>query len=454
MSNTERRINFQGEEERRERIPDQELGNLLSAVGNNESKALTLRAMEGGIAYSVASLLHRVLEIQGNQPLWRMDASTLYGYCQDSFDPIGLVAQEVIDRWHNKYGYIKTPYGHEYGDALAGLMLSLSERHPFSLYQAFAHTACTKNVQEAGDNNLEQNLEQEEIDPNLNKKRAPLTRLKIFRALVKHKSPLRETDLSEYIGEKHRSLIGQHLNNLSRLGVITYLSIKADTSYVYSLNPKHPAELPSPYGGDISLSQFVYNTILEKEESMTASELTEQYVKQKGGNLQINQRRLQHRIGDILSSLRKQGYLSREEMFNKEKRSLITLSDVQLSFLKDLVETIDRFQSNDREVLQEGKEYGQKLLQDPKRVADLFRKAKETSPHAQKKDTLETQSFIFSVIKENPGSTLRTIQKELQERYQRKLGRTRLSALLLSMIASEQIDVMQRKTANYYKARE
>lgn len=126
---------------KKERLSDEELGNLLAAFGNNEAKAVTLIAMRKGVIYSEYDLYSAVIEKQGEGVGWRQSRGVPFTYCRSSFENIGLVAKSVSDPVLETWGYLKTDYGEELGDALAGLLLDFSLRHPeVSLYDIFGST--------------------------------------------------------------------------------------------------------------------------------------------------------------------------------------------------------------------------------------------------------------------------------------------------------------------------
>jgi hypothetical protein len=89
--------------------------------------------MQPGHVYSCSDLRRLMHERQGQPLIWRLSPSLAFEYCAHSLAPIGLVTQEVLDPADlSTYGYIKTPYGQEKGEALAGhLCTSRSPAPPF-----------------------------------------------------------------------------------------------------------------------------------------------------------------------------------------------------------------------------------------------------------------------------------------------------------------------------------
>src|SRR3989344_5311749 len=133
----------------REKLSDEELGNLISAVGNHEAKAITLGLMLPGNTYSAYQLYKGIIGLQGEDMGWNISDRVPFGYCQSTLYPIGLVAQELIDPDLKTVGFMKTSRGRNEGDALAGLTLDFSLRYPeFSLQDFFGNTASSSKLQE------------------------------------------------------------------------------------------------------------------------------------------------------------------------------------------------------------------------------------------------------------------------------------------------------------------
>lgn len=136
------------EQQQKERLSDEEMGNLISALGNHEAKAIVLCLMTPGIIYPRYDLYRAVIQAQGQNIGWRMNREGPFKYCQNSLSPIGLVTHEVINPDLSTYGYMKTEYGEKIGVPLAGLLLDFSLRHPdFSLQDFFASTSSPSQSQ-------------------------------------------------------------------------------------------------------------------------------------------------------------------------------------------------------------------------------------------------------------------------------------------------------------------
>ncbi len=123
-----------------EKLTDNEIGNLLAALGNSEAKAMTLLLMQPAVIYRRYDI-HRVfMHAQGETPGWKTSKILQFQYCGDSFSPIGLVTRETLDENANVYAYQITDFGQEVGKPLAALLLDFSKRHDISLYGIFGST--------------------------------------------------------------------------------------------------------------------------------------------------------------------------------------------------------------------------------------------------------------------------------------------------------------------------
>lgn len=200
---------FGGEIVQNEALSDEQMGNLISAVGNSEAKAVTLLVMEPGIIYSESDLFRAVRDSQGQFPGWNMGVRLPYNYCKKSFSEIGLVAAEVIDEHNNEFGYVKTEYGEGIGTRFAATMLDFSRSHPdISLSQIFSSTSSPSKAEEKGGVDF--------------KKRAPITRLNLFRELsVSPLTSVHVNELAQRIDEKEVSLVSRHIEVLRRAGLVT-----------------------------------------------------------------------------------------------------------------------------------------------------------------------------------------------------------------------------------------
>jgi Fe2+ or Zn2+ uptake regulation protein len=86
--------------------------------------------------------------------------------------------------------------------------------------------------------------------------------------------------------------------------------------------------------------------------------------------------------------------------FTGKKQSNISLTQEQRNTLAELVETLDKFQSLDPEILKKGEERANYFLSHPQETATLMEKARNSSPAANQRPVIETTNFIISLIKQ------------------------------------------------------
>lgn len=430
-------------------IGDEEVGTLLSAFGNHEVKALTLAAMMPGIIYtrsaSEGTTLSQELRkhLQGKRVAWIIYPYNLFNYCRNSFShPLTIVAEQAVDSNLAIYGYKITDYGIGTGQALAGHLLEWSLNHDKSLIEVFGSTFSGGQAKE-----IEVGKETVEF-----KKRAPITRLKIFRQILASPFlPIRQADLINTIGGT-RSSIEEHLINLDRFGIIDYQSTNADESFAfYRLAEEKPDKEPEPYrlghGPYPTLTGQVYNLFIS-DPNLKASpaEVYQQLIKIYPAYKERKQPSMKRTINSILSHLQKQGYLKREG-FRQYIQSEISLTEDQRIMLSDLLQIMDRFQSGDREFWQEGRRKAQDILADPEKFAKLMNKAHNTSPGTKRIPPEDLEEQLVTLLSRYPNSTTRQLQEYLNENTGKSLTGVRLRNFLRT---SRRFVPQKKHTAIYW----
>lgn len=401
----------------------EELGNLVSAFGNHEAKALTLAVMQPGIIYNTSRLWNRLIEVQGSLAGWKLSRGIPFEYCLKSLSPIGLVTREIVNHDLSTYGYEITPYGAEIGLALDGHLLDWSLRHDKSLYDVFGSTSTSGQSEEitVGEETMEF------------KKRAPFTRLKIFWELLTSPSlPIRETDLATQIGTSEGLLQG-HLESLDRSGVIDYRAIGMDKPYAYYKLSENRPDIKPQYKEDPTLAARIYSLFttgsdLEASAEDTYQKLIEAYPEYRDSS---NRDMMVIRIRGILPELESKKYLTNSG-FRRDIKSEISLSEEQKIMLYELLEVIDRFRSGDRQFWQEGRDKARTILVNPESVAKLMQKIKESSPSVNKVPSADLGNWLATLLIEHPDATARQLQQYLEEVYGKKLIRERILQVLRS----------------------
>lgn len=425
----------------RERLSDEQMGNLLSAVGNHEAKAITLILMRNGNIYDRGNLYREVLNSQGKNKGWIIDRHGPLQYCSHSLAPIGLVAMEIINPDLSIYGYAITEDGKELGIPLAGLLLDFSERHNIPLNLLFGSTVS---------NSKEKTTQIEEGEVRF-RKRPPLTTLKIlYELLTSPNLPIRSVDLQKRIGE-NASFDVPRLEKLSKLILIQYNAVESNKPYTaYKLSGSIPeGELPIGYAGRI-FTKSVFDIFKNHpDDYLTIGDVYNLLPKEQKEGLK-SEKSARVRISQALSSLAKHKYVNLEK-FGFGKRSEINLTDEQRTILTELLVIIDRFQDQDPEILEEGRKFARKIISSPKRVSNLLIRAKEASAFANRSSRSETYDYILSILDSHPqGLTNKEIQKLFEEEYDKKLSIGGINVLTFALGKQDSLRVEKHGLVKRY----
>jgi DNA-binding transcriptional ArsR family regulator len=394
----------------REGISDEELGNLVSAIGNHEAKAIIFGLMVPTTAYGVSDSHKMVMDAQVQSLGWVIDRRAPFQFMEDSFVPNGL-AQEV-----------------------AGLLLDFSLRYPqTSLRDLFGSTHLSVK-----------SLEGQEL-----KKRAPTTSRKILRALVASPLPTSAVAIARAIGEYEDTgnIVPRHLSDLSEKHIIVYSARDSSGPFsLYSLNPDHPAENPPAHPKVPTVGQFVWNKIQETpNKQWTSKELAKLYIGEYPDKKFASSKTVPDYMKSVLSFLIKTGYLRKEGV-----PSSITMSNEQRNMLLDLLSVLDKFQNQDQESLLFGKKRLREILSDPTLVSSLLRKAKEHSPDANSVPSEESLAQILTIIRGHPNITQAEVRQQLADIQGRTLKIRRTYELLNSLVRSGEIRVSTEERINRY----
>lgn len=427
----EKQPSTEGELAPKKEIGEEELGTLISAFGNHELKALTLASMRPGIIYtrrvSEGTTLAQELRerLQGKRTTWAIWSGHLFGYCQDSLShPLTIVTRKTVDSDLGIYGYNITDYGTEKGQALAGHLLEWSLKFDKSLIEVFGSTS-------SGGISKEIKVGEETVEF---KKRAPITRFKIFWGLLTSSLPIRVVDLANAIGET-KEIIQDHLINLARFGVVYYKAIRSEQPYsFYQLADERPSQEPQPYRRGSSraptLTRRIYN-LFTANPNLRASqaEVYQRLIEIYSSYQERKQSGMRTTINSILSSLEQQGFV-RHEGFRQGIKSEINLTEDQRIMLYELLEILDKFQSGNREFWQEGRKKAQDILADPEKLVKLINKAQKTSPGTERIPREDLEDQLSSLLSRYPNSTVRQLREYLEREYGKRLGQEYVSRIL------------------------
>ncbi len=430
-------------ETKRERLSDEELGNLLSAFGNNEAKAVTLVAMKNGTIYTDHNLHSELMDVQGDIKGWNMAGRGPFQFCQYSFENIGLVARGVTDQVQGTWGYIKTDYGEEQGNALAGLLLDFSLRHPeISLYDIFSAT-------------ISPYAKNREIETTVGvgdfKNRSPFTRLKIIWELATTDKPIGIFKLEEAIDNKYHSISSSHLRDLKARGLINFeYPERLDNNIIrYQLAVNAPTESPHKPRRP-ALTKFIYELLSnDPNKTWTRDSLNVAYTTKKKlenpdfvsneGNIKV----YKGHISSVLSYLENEGYLYRPEGFSTENRSFVWVDEGQRLLFIDLLTLIDQFQNQDPDILRRGRMLAGSFSS--VQISTFMAKAKEHSPWANNVSKVETSRLVLDFLSEHTNSTIKEICDFLMESQKRRLSKNSVNEYLRELRLEGKTKVSREK---------
>lgn len=404
---TEPSVNPQKEAVRGKELSEREIFSLISAFGNNESKALLLIAIKDGNIYSDKDLFERMISLQGKKPVWKMHKNVPFQYCKDSLAPIGRVAKEVLNGDLSTYGFMVTEYGKNFGVPFAGALLDWSLKHPnFSFYQMLGMTASRYSKEGQRED----------------KKRAPETRLKILKAIVENgDKSLSVTQMANIVKENPHA-VKKHISALAKSGVLSKKEKNAGEPRSLYIKAMFPEQGQEQYKHFKTLSEQVAAILRETSDYVSVDGVADIIIQRH--KYQWSRQSLTSTINGILLHFEEKGYVLRKE-FEKGFWSEVTVSPNQKDIITSMVNLVNSFKIGDASAIKAGKESAEKIISNPMLVASLMRKAKENSPFANKLKEEETVSSLTSLISEKPN--ISTV--ELWKKYGR-LTPSRLRTIL------------------------
>lgn len=395
-----------------ERISNEELGNLLAAIGNGEQKAmlLSVMALHPYTIFTGNDMRQHIADAQGlpfNTKVsdgWVESNTSLENHCSSSFSMIGLVSEELKDRENNVYGYMVTRKGLVEGQVLAGLLLDYSERHDVALRAIFSDTSSQGNERKVG-------VGDQQFDF---KNRAPLNRMKILKALLSLPMPAKAVDVSYQMIGLDRDTVGEHCRDLGENGIITFKPGPKEGSRVeYRL--KNIPEVVDLHPKFKKLTGDVCR-ILESEadRNWTTDSLIEKLVQE--DESRQSQTALRNSLGKVLGKLRNDGVID-----VLQAQGGISLTHEQRSNIGELIDILEKFQSRDAETFTRGRQLAFEFATQPQKALSALARAKQFSSHAEALTQGVVNKVIISAISENPGSTADDVRDYLQRIYNYKL---------------------------------
>jgi hypothetical protein len=426
----------------REKFTDEEVYNLIAAIGNNEAKAITLLALGTDTIYTAHDLQTTIISLQGDIVGWHIGSLTAFGYCQESLAPIGLVALEASNSDGTVFGYTKTNYGKEIGDSLAGHLLKFSEDHPdVTLRDLFGATGSSAKFSEKS---ADQGIDY--------KKRSPAVRTRIYWILTTSNLPMRATDLTNAIGEDEPNNIAGHLKEMARVGIIIHESKQYGRSYVeYKISDICPSTEPPPYASSKKLklnkvTQDVWEIVKNTNSWFSIRDIGDLYY---ATHPEKKRQKKDSQLSAILKHLMNSGYLEAGR-FSGTKSSEVNLTQNQRSLLIDLLEILDKFQLNEEQFMLDGIKKGKDIIGNSGKVSAFLSKVREKSPYTQKRTKKSTYELLFQFISGKPEATSDEMCKVLESEYGIVLRRQTVSAYLATMEKAKKIKKVSKGGANHW----
>lgn len=394
MPSKEQQVQLSGQDILRKKDPlNHEMTmNLLSGFGNHEAKALTLLSLDRNVVLGWGALAKQVIDSQGTVKGWRINRKGPFSYCQQSLEPIGLVAKEEIDST-GEWGYRLTDLGEEIGVPLAGLLLDFSNRYGLPLYNLLGSTSSP------------------------HERRGPQTRYEIFRVILSSRLPIRATDVFHDLqpqGER-KSI---HLRTLAANGLIGFVSAEDKNRPVtsFTLNLEGQEIAPPPFidshGGAYTRLTAEVAEIFRNSPymSLTHEAIVESLAK--SGRHITSIKDAKNMTSRVANHLAKVGFLEKSR-FGRDVQSMITLSDEQRIILEDFISIIEGVQNQDEEVLARGRRLAREIQQTPQLFSDLMKRADESSPHTRKPKKHKLKSDIVEFVRTHPDCTNNEVRKYL-----------------------------------------
>ena len=114
---------------------------------------------------------------------------------------------------------------------------------------------------------------------------------------------------------------------------------------------------------------------------------------------------------------------------------------------------MDNFKNRDREILDQGRRFAERVLDDPSLFSELMLKAKEASPYANRTNREEMDSWLISIIRNYPNTTTKQIQEILKRDYDKNLGINIAGYYLARLSQGEDPKIIFEKTksGNVYR---
>ncbi|HZQ29620.1 MAG TPA: hypothetical protein VFA93_00900, partial [Patescibacteria group bacterium] len=132
---------------------------------------------------------------------------------------------------------------------------------------------------------------------------------------------------------------------------------------------------------------------------------------------------------------------------------MIWLSQKQKSVVSEVVDIVDKISTGDQQFLIAGRKKAQEITGDPKRVARLLTKARETSPGANRIQSEELAETIEATLRLHPSLTNAQLRDYLSLDLARTLSKERIAQLTRMLRTEGRIRIAGKDRAFHYSSR-
>ncbi len=372
------------------------VGLLLAAVGNSEAKATLLLAMEPGQAYTGGELRGLHAGLQPGVAVVRSGSSNQFQYCQDSFEPAGLV-RAYVDEDATRFEL--TPRTGQHGQAVAGLALGLSERHPdIGLRRVFGGT---------------QSMAADGL-------RGPVRRIAIMEQLLAAQTveadAVTVTDLYRRLPGIDPKLVDRHLDGMRRDGLLNLASLSVPDQWVeYRLTGYTPARLPAPPWNRhlVGPTRRALTRLAGNQTWVSLLDLADHVLPTPASTRPTRRQasRVSEPVRAICDHLVDHGILTKRGV----RYSAITTTETQTALIRDVLHLVTALQTGQPDVLAAGRSLGRTIIADPHRVGALLDTARRTSRNANATPLTVKIQLVCAYLAGNPGATTTEITTALAD---------------------------------------
>lgn len=412
--------------EREKRVFD-----ILSAMGNDERKALLLIAMPEGVAQSRTQLHRRVLELQGDYPVWHPYPVSIFSFCQDSLEPIGLVAKAIPGNEQVSRLYVKTELGLNEGEAIAGAVLKYSESpNSVALQKLLGRTS-----------------KREE-----HKNRSPRNTLLLIAELLTN--PNSGVSMS-LIDEAADTSAVDTIQRLDRAGLLEYIATAPGQAYI---TYRRGSNFESRINHRVSVSPLpelvsdAVRMILEREESLDSDLLLSQLTDKVQPKSSEEKDALNYAVQTTLQRLSKKGIIQVAGVLSSHKKSSITLKPVYAPALASLIDDVYSVINKDEQNTAELRRYAHQVANQPERVKLLFARGLEASPFTNRRSRAELGRKVLTII-ESGGHpiSIKQLALELENQHSIILTKKSVGQIAKHLHKNGKVEVEVNKKQTYYR---